>query len=68
MCLHGASNNRTEMRATSSTAGADGPLPLKRVNKAYELDWVSTLSPTRRLPWGRYIEGNFGNIDSANSI
>src|SRR5208283_4247464 len=37
--LHGASNNRTEMRGTNGiegAPGADGPLPLKRVNKAYE--------------------------------
>jgi hypothetical protein len=68
--LHGASNNRTEMRGTNGiegAPGADGPLPLKRVNKAYELDWVSTLSPTMifdaHLSYGRYIEGNFGNID-----
>ncbi len=44
--------------------GADGPLPLKRVNKAYELDWISTLSPTMvldaHISYGRYIEGNFG--------
>ena len=69
--LHGASNNRTEMRGTNGiedAPGADGPLPLKRVNKAYELDWVSTVSPTMivdaHLSWGRYIEGNFGDIDS----
>ncbi len=69
--LRGTSNNRTEMRGTNgieNAPGADGPLPLKRVNKAYELDWISTLSPTMifdaHVSYGRYIEGNFGAIDS----
>ena len=69
--LRGASNNRTEMRGTNGiegAPGADGPLPLKRVNNAYELDWVSTLSPTMifdaHVSFGRYIEGNFGTDGS----
>src|SRR5262249_25303632 len=36
------SNDRTEMRGTNGIVGkvgADGPLPLKRVNDAYVLDW-----------------------------
>ena len=65
-----ASNDRTEMRGTNGVVGApgaDGPLPLKRVNDAYVLDWISTLTPTMvfnaRVSFGRYIEGNYGLVD-----
>jgi hypothetical protein len=64
------SNDRTEMRGTNGIVGkpgADGPLPLKRVNDAYVLDWVSTLSPTMvfnpRISFSRYIESNDALID-----
>jgi hypothetical protein len=64
------SNDRTENRGTNGIVGkpgADGPLPLKRVNDAYVLDWVTTLSPTMifnpRLSFSRYIESNDALID-----
>ncbi len=46
-----ASNDRTEWRPTNGVfgkPGADGQLPLKRVNDAYVIDWVSTLTATSR--------------------
>jgi len=65
-----ASNDRTEMRGTNGivgVVGANGPLPLKRINDAYALDWVSTLTPSLllnlRASFGRYIESNAGYID-----
>ncbi|MBI3474017.1 MAG: TonB-dependent receptor, partial [Candidatus Solibacter usitatus] len=62
-----ASNDRTEMRNTNGVygAGEDGPLPLKRVNDAYVLDWVATVTPTfianLRGSWNRYVEGARGD-------
>ena len=69
-----ASNDRTEIRATNpvfNKAGADGQLPLKRVNDAYVLDWVRTASPTFipnvRFSWNRYIEGSRGDPNKGHS-
>ncbi len=63
---HG-SNDRTEFRSTNGIrdkVGGDGPQPLKRINDAYVLDWVHTLSPTMivnpRISFSRYIESNAG--------
>src|SRR5260370_1135298 len=42
-----ASNDRTEIRPTNGIAngpGADGQLPLKRINDTYVIDWVATVS------------------------
>ena len=68
--LRQASNDRTENRSTNGivgAVGADGPLPLKRVNDAYVLDWISTVSPTMivnaRVSFSRYIEASYGLID-----
>ncbi len=65
-----ASNDRTEMRGTNGIVGrvgANGPLPLKRVNDAYVLDEVSTLTPSMilnvRASFARYIEASYGTID-----
>src|SRR5262249_44008686 len=62
-----ASNDRTEIRPTNGIPdgpASDGQLPLKRVNDAYVLDWVGTVSPTFianvRLSFNRYIEGSAG--------
>ncbi len=61
-----ASNDRTEMRLTNGVAGIgqDGPLPLKRVNDAYVLDWVGTLKPTLvtnfRISFSRYLDPSYG--------
>jgi hypothetical protein len=62
-----ASNDRTEIRPTNDVkgAGADGQLPLKRLNDAYVLDWVGTVRPTLianiRGSWNRYVEGARGD-------
>lgn len=63
-----ASNDRTETRTTNGimrAPGEDGPLPLKRVNDAYVVDWVSNFSPTLifniRPSFARYIEGSRGD-------
>jgi hypothetical protein len=64
-----ASNDRTENRSTNGmrTPGADGPLPLKRINDAYVLDWVGTASPSMilngRISFSRYIESNDAVVD-----
>ena len=59
---HG-SNDRTSLRSLNGirdTPGADGNFPAKRVNDAYLMDWVTTLSPTMvlnaRVSFGRYVE------------
>jgi hypothetical protein len=61
---HG-SNDRTEMRSTNGILdkpGADGPQPLKRLNDAYVLDWVTMLSPSMilnpRVSFSRYLYSN----------
>ena len=57
-----ASNDRTEQRSTNGVDGhgADGPRPLQRINDAYVVDWVSTVSPTfilnARASASRYID------------
>lgn len=61
-----ASNDRTEMRSTNGVKGVaeDGPLPLKRVNDAYVIDWVGTLQPTLianfRISFNRYLDPSYG--------
>ncbi len=66
MFFRHASNDRTEMRSTNGLHGVaeDGPLPLKRVNDAYVLDWVGTLQPTTilnaRLSYNRYLDPSYG--------
>ena len=68
-----ASNDRTEIRPTNDVTGpgADGQLPLKRVNDAYVLDWVGTLQPTFianvRASFNRYIEGSRGDPNAGHS-
>ncbi|MDQ6676513.1 MAG: carboxypeptidase regulatory-like domain-containing protein [Acidobacteriota bacterium] len=64
-----ASNDRTEERSfnglSQSQPGGDGQFPLKRINDAYVLDLVSTLSPTlifnARFSVSRYVEGSRGD-------
>jgi len=59
-----ASNDRTEWRGTNGVRGPgeDGQFPLKRVNDAYVIDWLSTISPNTifnvRSSFTRYIEGS----------
>jgi hypothetical protein len=62
-----ASNDRTEDRAVNGLDNAlftDGQQPFQRINDAYVLDWVSTLTPTLimnvRLSNNRFIEKGFG--------
>jgi len=68
-----ANNDRTEMRPTNGItgAGADGQLPLKRVNHAFVLDWVGTMRPTTianlRVSWNRYVEGSRGDPNAGHS-
>ncbi len=68
-----ANNDRTEIRPTNgiSGAGADGQLPLKRINHAYVFDWVGTLKPTMianmRVSWNRYVEGSRGDPNKGHS-
>ncbi len=70
-----ASNDRTETRTTNGIMGGpgeDGPLPLKRVNDAYVVDWVSTLSSNLifniRPSYSRYIEGSRGDGNAGFDI
>jgi hypothetical protein len=63
---HG-SNDRSEWRSTNGIRdkpGQDGPGPQKRVNDAYVIDWVGTLSATMvvnaRVSFARYVEGASG--------
>ena len=69
-----ASNDRTEDRNTNGVTrgpGQDGQHPLKRVNDAYVLDWVGTVSPTFianiRTSWNRYVEGSRGDGNAGAS-
>jgi hypothetical protein len=65
-----ASNDRTEMRSTNGIIdkpGGDGALPLKRINDAYVIDWVTTLTPTTvvnaRVSSTRYVESGDGFVN-----
>ncbi|MDX2151350.1 MAG: TonB-dependent receptor [Bryobacteraceae bacterium] len=65
--LRHASNDRTEDRCVNdicSGPGQDGQQPFQRINDAYVLDWISTLSPTTvlnvRASHNRFIEKGFG--------
>ncbi|MDZ4802397.1 MAG: carboxypeptidase regulatory-like domain-containing protein [Bryobacteraceae bacterium] len=70
MFFRHASNDRTEDRNTNgirTTPGQDGQHPLKRINDAYVVDWVSTLRPTLlfnfRSSFARYVEGSSGDAN-----
>ena len=65
-----ASNDRTEDRAVNgidNKVGTDGQQPFQRINDAYVIDWVSTLSPTLvlnvRTSYNRFIEKGFGKAN-----
>jgi hypothetical protein len=65
-----ASNDRTEDRCTNGICDAPGQAgqqPFQRINDAYVLDWVSTLSPTLvlnlRAAHNRFIEKGFGRAN-----
>ncbi len=62
-----ASNDRTEDRAGNgidNKPGTDGQQPFQRINDAYVVDWVGTISPTlilnARASYNRFIEKGFG--------
>ncbi|MBI1899352.1 MAG: TonB-dependent receptor [Acidobacteria bacterium] len=62
-----ASNDRTENRCTNgicSGPGMAGQQPFQRINDAYVLDWIDTLSPSLvlnvRASHNRFIEKGFG--------
>jgi hypothetical protein len=70
MFFRHASNDRTEDRNTNGIRdrpGQDGQHPLKRINDAYVIDWVSTLSPNLllnfRASYSRYVEGSRGEAN-----
>jgi hypothetical protein len=71
MFFRHASNDRTEWRSANGIfgIGGDGPQPLKRVNDAYVVDWLSTLSPTLifnlRSSFSRYIEAGRSDANLA---
>ncbi len=65
-----ASNDRTEDRCTNDVCagpGQAGQQPFQRINDAYVLDWVSTLTPTTVLnirgSYNRFIEKGFGRAN-----
>ncbi len=65
-----ASNDRTEDRASNgidNKPGTDGQQPFQRINDAYVVDWVGTISPTfilnARASFNRFIEKGFGRAN-----
>ena len=71
MFFRHASNDRTETRSTNgilNSPGQDGQMPLKRINDAYVIDWVTTLSPSLlfnvRSSFSRYVEGSRGDANA----
>ena len=66
-----ARNDRSETRITNGVnigPGQDGNNPLKRINDAAVLDWISTLSPRLlfnvRLSFSRYVEAAWAGPDN----
>src|ERR1035437_7513393 len=62
-----ASNDRTEDRAGNgidNKPGTDGQQPFQRINDAYVVDWIGTVSPTMilnaRASYNRFIEKGYG--------
>ena len=62
-----ASNDRTEDRADNgidNKPGTDGQQPFQRINDAYVVDWIGTISPTlilnARASYNRFIEKGYG--------
>ena len=66
---HG-SNDRTEDRASNgidNKPGTDGQQPFQRINDAYVVDYVNTLTPTliwnARASYNRFIEKGYGRAN-----
>jgi len=65
-----ASNDRTEDRSDNgidNKIGTTGQQPFQRINDAYVVDWVGTISPTlilnARASYNRFIEKGFGRAN-----
>jgi hypothetical protein len=65
-----ASNDRTEDRCINGVCtgpGTDGQQPFQRINDAYVLDWIRTVSPSTvvnvRASNNRFIEKGFGRAN-----
>ena len=65
-----ASNDRTEDRSSNgidNKPGTDGQQPFQRINDAYVIDWVGTISPTMilnaRASYNRFIEKGYGRAN-----
>ncbi len=66
------SNDRTEYNSRNGFTGEgySGSDPLKRINDAYALDWVSTITPTLitdfRVSYSRYVEGTRTDLNKGS--
>ncbi|MCC7153133.1 MAG: TonB-dependent receptor [Bryobacterales bacterium] len=70
-----ASNDRTEDRAVNgidNKPGTDGQQPFQRINDAYAIDYVGTLTPTLvinlRGSYNRFIEKGFGRANEGFDV
>lgn len=71
MFVRYARNDRTETRPTNGVKadqpGVDGQDPLKRINDAAVIDWITNLSPALLLSirggFARYVEASWGTPD-----
>ncbi len=70
-----ASNDRTEDRASNgidNKPGTDGQQPFQRINDAYVIDWVNTVSPSfilnARASYNRFIEKGFGAANAGFDV
>ena len=70
-----ASNDRTEDRANNgidNKPGTDGQQPFQRINDAYVVDFVSTISPTvvfnARASYNRFIEKGYGAANAGFDV
>lgn len=71
---HG-SNDRTEDRSSNgidNKPGTDGQQPFQRINDAYVVDWVSTVTPTfilnARASFNRFIEKGYGAANAGFDV
>jgi opacity protein-like surface antigen len=70
-----ASNDRTEDRASNgidNKPGTDGQQPFQRINDAYVVDWITTVSPTfilnGRASFNRFIEKGYGSANAGFDV
>ena len=69
------SNDRTEDRSSNgidNKPGTDGQQPFQRINDAYVVDWVGTITPTfivnARGSFNRFIEKGFGKANEGFDV